>query len=42
MRNFILMSLDSEEQTKLYKEYWIKIESLFINNNILQSLLGII
>ena len=23
-----------EEQTKLYKEYWIKIESLFINNNI--------
>ena len=34
VRNFILMSLDSEEQTKLYKEYWIKIESLFINNNI--------
>ncbi|MDH5100589.1 DUF262 domain-containing HNH endonuclease family protein [Lactobacillus kefiranofaciens] len=29
VRNFLLMSLNSEDQTRLYKEYWIKIEQFF-------------
>ena len=29
VRNFLLMGLDESEQTRLYDEYWSKIESLF-------------
>jgi len=29
IRNFILMRVDEEEQTRLYEKYWSKIESLF-------------
>ncbi|MCY3703533.1 MAG: DUF262 domain-containing protein [Rhodospirillales bacterium] len=29
VRNFLLMGLDDSEQTRLYDEYWTKIESLF-------------
>ena len=32
IRNFILMGLNYEEQTKLYKKYWIKIEEILPNN----------
>lgn len=31
IRNFILMGLEYEEQTKLYKKYWTEIESLLPN-----------
>lgn len=29
VRNFLLMRLDSQQQTKLYKNYWVKIERMF-------------
>lgn len=29
VRNFLLMKLDSQQQTELYKRYWIKIERMF-------------
>jgi len=29
VRNFLLMKLDSQEQTELYKKYWVKIERMF-------------
>lgn len=32
VRNFLLMSLNSENQAYLYKEYWIKIEQFFTTN----------
>lgn len=29
VRNFLLMKLDSQEQSDLYKKYWVKIERMF-------------
>ncbi len=29
VRNFLLMKLDSQEQSELYKKYWVKIERMF-------------
>lgn len=29
VRNFLLMKLDSQQQSELYKKYWIKIERMF-------------
>lgn len=29
VRNFLLMRLDPQQQTKLYKNYWVKIERMF-------------
>ena len=34
IRNFLLMNHSYEEQTRLYKQYWIKIESLLTNSSI--------
>ena len=34
IRNFLLMSLSEEEQTKLYETYWCKIEDLFRSSEI--------
>lgn len=34
IRNFLLMNHSYEEQTKLYKEYWLKIEKLLSNSKI--------
>lgn len=33
IRNFILMSLPEEEQTRLYQDYWSRIEDLFRGND---------
>lgn len=32
VRNFLLMKLDLETQKRLYKQYWLKIETLFSSN----------
>lgn len=34
IRNFLLMNHSYDEQTKLYKEYWLKIEKLLSNSKI--------
>ncbi|MCI1966694.1 MAG: DUF262 domain-containing HNH endonuclease family protein [Oscillospiraceae bacterium] len=34
IRNFLLMNHAYDEQTRLYKQYWIKIESLLTNSSI--------
>lgn len=34
IRNFLLMNHSYDEQTKLYKEYWLKIETLLTNSKI--------
>lgn len=34
IRNFLLMNHAYDEQTKLYKEYWVKIEKLLTNSKI--------
>ena len=34
IRNFLLMNHSYDEQTRLYKEYWLKIEKLLGNNKI--------
>ncbi|MGD9569436.1 MAG: DUF262 domain-containing protein [Sedimentibacter sp.] len=34
IRNFLLMNHSYDEQTKLYKEYWVKIEKLLTNSKI--------
>lgn len=32
VRNFLLMKLDSQQQSELYKKYWVKIERMFATN----------
>lgn len=32
VRNFLLMKLDSQKQSELYKKYWIKIEQMFVTS----------
>lgn len=32
VRNFLLMRLNSEKQTHLYQEYWVKMENIFTTN----------
>lgn len=32
VRNFLLMKLDSDKQSRLYQEYWVKMERIFTTN----------
>lgn len=38
VRNFLLMSLNSDDQAYLYKEYWVKIEKFFTTNGFTEFL----